>query len=657
MASTGLYTSLGYDNTDSLTNALTPQAVVVATVPSPSSSPLPATSIVTGSLSFPLIDLTKASETVTAAVINEAPFMVNLFAKMRASIATAANLDATGASSVTITSMTSVMDGVTTPPSPLAFTSSDNVNKGSHTGRLLQQLPRRLQAGSTTFTYTLVANSNTAAALKSTLASSSTAEVALIGVRQAYANALETQKDSNLFSKVAPPEKVGVPDFQIIAPAPEVVSTSTGGSSSGGGSTGGGNPVPPPSWPSAAPQPGTPGASAPLAITVQLDNIPAAFVAFGALTSYGLSALTDAIASSVSAACPACTTRITQVRDTTSGAVLFRAVRRLQGTSSLLVDYTVTVPTGASASSIACSASSTGAISSALANKGMAGVKASQVSGCGSAFNGIGGPLTGGEIAAIVICVLAAVGGVYVLANRERLFGKSGGKGAKQGGDVTLPVGGFSTGIYTEPTLGGAAASSSRPPRLQLRGPVQAQPPAAATPRAAVGGAGRSPVPSPTALIATPPGAVGGAGRSPVPSPTALSATAPAPAARAPPSPPSQSATSAATMDSRAVLRLLSPSIFRMCVEAACAPPSRFSFSLSLSFSFSLAHSHTHKNARLFVPTPSCLSSGRLIKKGAVSASGQVLAAVSLTEEEEDAVLRDGGVERLLQLARVGITR
>ena len=82
-----------------------------------------------------------------------------------------------------------------------------------------------------------------------------------------------------------------------------------------------------------------------------------------------------------------------------------------------------------------------------------------------------------------------------------------------------------------------------------------------------------------------------------------------------------------------------------------------FLFFLSLSFSFSLAHSHTHKNARLFVPTPSCLSSGRLIKKGAVSASGQVLAAVSLTEEEEDAVLRDGGVERLLQLARVGITR
>jgi hypothetical protein len=578
MASTGLYTSLGYDNTDSLTNALTPQAVVVATVPSPSSSPLPATIPIPGTLTFPLFP-TPTAVPLTAVLINNAPFMVNLFAKVRTSIASAANLGTSSAASVTITSMSI---GTTS----IAFTSSDTVNQGSPSRRELEQLllPRGLQAA-TTFGFTLMGNSNSAAALQASLANPQVAREVI----QPVANAIATVADgSDIFARTEVAEVVATTAilesvqgaFRSTVTPPSTTTGGSGGgggggsSSSGGGGSGGDNPVPPPSWPSAPPQPATPGASAPLAITVQLDNIPAAFVAFGALTSYGLSALTDAIASSVSAACPACTTRITQVRDTTSGAVLFRAVRRLQGTSSLFVDYTVTVPTGVSASQIACSASSTGAISSALANKGMAGVKA-QISSCGSTYEGIGGPLTGGEIAAIAICAIAAVGGVYVLANRERLCGRRGGKAAEQGGDVALPVGGYSASIYADFSLGDTAASSSRP-------------------RAAVGGAGRSPVPSPTALSATPPVAVGGAGRSPVPSPTALSATAPAPAARAPPSPPSQSATSAATMDSRAVLRLLSPTVFRMCVDAGPLLPPGPHFSFSLTHMYTSAQAHTY---------------------------------------------------------------
>jgi hypothetical protein len=331
--------------------------------------------------------------------------MVNLFAKMRVSIAAAANLDASGAASVTITSMTSVKGGVTTT---LACNSSAAVNKGSPKSRLLQQRlpqqqlpqqPRHLQAAdSTTYTYTLVANSNTAAALQSSMASTATAQVALGGVLQAYANALETAKVSSLFTPVAPAEVVAASLTDVLsgfaAPVLTVSSPSTSPTVS----------------PSPSPQPG----SAQLSITVQLDNFPSTFVVSGALTSAGLSAIRNAIASSVSASCPACTTSVTQVRDATSGARLWGSARQLQTTVSLLVDYTVSGTSLAAITPVACSASAASAISSALqSNPALSGVKATQVSGCSSSSSsgsGFAQLLAGGPVAGVVIaCIVGFI--------------------------------------------------------------------------------------------------------------------------------------------------------------------------------------------------------------------------------------------------------
>jgi hypothetical protein len=545
MASTGLFTSLGYDSTDALTNALTLPPAAPATVPLPSPSPLPATSIVTGSIAFSTA-LTITSK--TTADLNSAPLMVALFQTLRTNIASVAGLGSSAAASVTITRMT-------TGTKSIAFSSSDTVNQGS--SRLLkqqqlQQHPRRL-SDSTSFDYTVVTNSIAAATLQSAMSSPASAQNSLralpgSNILQVFANTQAAQAaGTNIFlsSATLPSGNQALANLGFFA-TPVLTSTAstTGGGSSGGGGGGGGGttggyPVPPPSWPPGAPPPFTPGAPAPLAITLQLDNVPTTVVAFGALSSYGLSAITNAIATSVSAVCPACTTRVTLVRDASSGAVLFRALRRLQGmASSLLVDYTVTAPTGASASSttsLACSASATAAISSALASNGIAGIKASQVSGCGT--GSASGPLKDGEIAAIVICVLVAVvlaqWACAVFACRDRPCGERAGKAARRSGDVALPMSDNVSGIYEFDAEKGSTSSG-----LQLRGPK--------------------------AALAQSPAAVGGSSRSHASRPTGT--TTPAADTRAPPSASSASTDAANVMDSKAVLKNLSPSIFRMCV-------------------------------------------------------------------------------------------
>ena len=544
MASTGLFTSLGYDSTDAITSALTLPPAAPATVSLPSPSPLPATSIVTGSIAF---ETAIAITTLSAGDLNNAPLMGALFQTLRTNIASVAGLGLSAAASVTITRMT-------TGTASIAFSSSDAVNQGSSSStrllqQQLQQQPRRL-SDSTSFDYTVVTNSIAAATLQSAMSSPDNARNSLLAlpgsnILHVFANTQAAQAagtDIFLSSATLPPGDQALANLGFFA-TPVLTSTTstTGGSSSGGGGGGttGGYPVPPPSWPPGAPPPFTPGAPAPLAITLQLDNVPTTVVAFGALSSYGLSAITNAIATSVSAVCPACTTRVTLVRDASSGAVLFRALRRLQGmASSLLVDYTVTAPTGASASSttsLACSASATAAISSALASNGIAGIKASQVSGCGT--GSASGPLKDGEIAAIVICVLVAVvlaqWACAVFACRDRPCGERAGKAARRSGDVALPMSDNVSGIYEFDAEKGSTSSG-----LQLRGPK--------------------------AALAQSPAAVGGSSRSHASRPTGT--TTPAADTRAPPSASSASTDAANVMDSKAVLKNLSPSIFRMCV-------------------------------------------------------------------------------------------
>ncbi len=80
-----------------------------------------------------------------------------------------------------------------------------------------------------------------------------------------------------------------------------------------------------------------------------------------------------------------------------------------------------------------------------------------------------------------------------------------------------------------------------------------------------------------------------------------------------------------------------------MRIESAAPPPHPFVFALTFFLLLPCALSPTKPS--------------RLRKKGAVSASGQVLGAVALTEEEEDVIFQEGGVERFIQLARIGITR
>ncbi len=100
--------------------------------------------------------------------------------------------------------------------------------------------------------------------------------------------------------------------------------------------------------------------------------------------------------------------------------------------------------------------------------------------------------------------------------------------------DVALPMGDFDSGIYEFDAAEAGSTSSG----LQLRGPK--------------------------AALAQPPAAVGGSSRSHAPRPTGT--TAPAADTRAPPSAPLASADTAIVLDSKAVLKNLPPSIFRLCV-------------------------------------------------------------------------------------------
>ncbi len=84
-----------------------------------------------------------------------------------------------------------------------------------------------------------------------------------------------------------------------------------------------------------------------------------------------------------------------------------------------------------------------------------------------------------------------------------------------------------------------------------------------------------------------------------------------------------------------------------MRIESKRRPPLTHLFVFALTF-FS----------RALFPLLNYYLLSRLRKKGAVSASGQVLGAVALTKEEEDVIFQEGGgEERFIQLARIGIIR